>query len=116
MTGLAKCNTVLFTEWIVQVVKMLNVRLPQDLESRLEAEARRSKRSRSELVRDAIGAFLAERERERFMQAMGRAARAISEDESSAGESREMAEAFAGLDNEVSDSPEEYDAGDPWWK
>ena len=95
---------------------MLNVRLPQDLESRLEAEARRSNRSRSGLVRDAIGAFLAERERERFMQAMGRAARAIGEDESSAGESREMAEEFASLDNEVSDSPEEYDPGNPWWK
>lgn len=95
---------------------MLNVRLPEDLESRLEAEAHRSQRSRSDLVRDAIGAFLAERERQRFMQAMGRAAKAIGDDESSARESRETAEEFLGLENEVSDPPGEYDAGDPWWK
>ncbi|MEA5446243.1 ribbon-helix-helix protein, CopG family [Gammaproteobacteria bacterium AB-CW1] len=95
---------------------MLNVRLPQDLEARLEAEARRSQRSRSALVRDAIGAYLAERERQRFMEAMGRAARAVGDDASSARESREMAEAFLDLENEVSEPPGEYDAGDPWWR
>jgi len=95
---------------------MLNVRLPEELESRLEAEALRSRRSRSDLVRDAIGAYLAERERERFMQAMGRAAKAIGDDESSARESREMAEEFPDPENEIADPPEAYEAGDLWWK
>ncbi len=95
---------------------MLNVRLPEELESRLAEEAQRSRRSRSDLVRDAIGAFLAERERQRFMQAMGRAAKAIGDDEASVRESRQIAEEFSGLGDEVSEQPGDYDAGDRWWK
>ena len=45
----------------------LSLRLPDELESRLDAEARRAGVPRSEVVRAAIEEFLSRRERERFM-------------------------------------------------
>ena len=45
----------------------LSLRLPEDLDHRLEDEARLERLPRSEVVRIAITDYLARRERERFM-------------------------------------------------
>jgi predicted transcriptional regulator len=54
----------------------LSLRLPEELEHRLEAEAHREGVPRSEVARQAIGDYLARRERERFMAELVAEARA----------------------------------------
>lgn len=95
---------------------MLNVRLPEELESRLAEEARHSRRSRSELVREAIRAYLARQERRRFMESMSEAAQTIAEDEAALWESRQLAEDFLPLEDEIAEPTDEYGAGEGWWK
>lgn len=53
----------------------LNMRLDDDLDRRLSREAELRDQSRSELARQALIAFLAERERQRFQAELVRAAR-----------------------------------------
>lgn len=53
----------------------LNMRLDDELERRLAREAEIADRTRSELARAAIAAFLEQRERERFLAEIARAAR-----------------------------------------
>jgi hypothetical protein len=53
----------------------LNVRLDDELERQLAREAEREERTRSELAREAIEAFLAQRQRQRFLDEIARAAR-----------------------------------------
>ena len=54
----------------------LNIRIDDDLDRRLMREAEAAERTRSELARDAISAYLEERERQRFLDQIARAARA----------------------------------------
>lgn len=54
----------------------LSLRLPDDLEHRLEEEAHREGVPRSEVARQAISDYLARRERERFMAELVAEARA----------------------------------------
>jgi predicted transcriptional regulator len=54
----------------------LSLRIPEELESRLDAEARRAGVPRSEIARTALEDFLARRERERFLAAFVAEARA----------------------------------------
>ena len=54
----------------------LSLRLPEELESRLDTEARRAGVPRSEIARTALEDFLARRERERFLAAFVAEARA----------------------------------------
>jgi predicted transcriptional regulator len=54
----------------------LSLRLPDELEHRLEEEADREGVPRSEVVRQAISDYLARRERERFMAELVAEARA----------------------------------------
>lgn len=75
---------------------MLSMRIDDDLERRLSREVERERRSRSEIVRDALSAFLSERERQRFHTDIARAARAIDP-----AESRAVAEEALPLDNEA---------------
>ncbi len=56
-------------------VGTLNIRIDDELERRLALEAEQFARTRSELVRDAIAAFLDQRERQRFLSEIARAAR-----------------------------------------
>ena len=58
----------------------LNVRLDEDLDRRLAREAEIAEQTRSELARDAIAAFLGDRERQRFLDEIARAARADRSD------------------------------------
>ncbi len=53
----------------------VNVRLDEELERQLAREAERDERTRSELAREAIEAFLAQRQRRRFLDEIARAAR-----------------------------------------
>jgi metal-responsive CopG/Arc/MetJ family transcriptional regulator len=75
---------------------ILSMRIDDDLEQRLAREAERERRSRSEVVRDALSAFLSERERQRFQTEIARAAQAIDPSES-----RAVAEEALPLDNEA---------------
>lgn len=54
----------------------LNVRLGDELERRLAREAEIAEQTRSELARTAIAAYLEQRERQRFLDEIARAARA----------------------------------------
>jgi metal-responsive CopG/Arc/MetJ family transcriptional regulator len=75
---------------------ILSMRIDDDLDRRLSQEAERERRSRSEIVREALSAFLSERERLRFQGEIARAAQAIDP-----AESRAVAEEALPLDNEA---------------
>jgi predicted transcriptional regulator len=74
----------------------VSIRLSDDVERRLEAEAQRTQRGKSEVARDAIVEYLQRQERERFLAAIARAARARGTDEALA-----LAEEALPLDNEA---------------
>jgi len=57
-------------------VPTVSIRLPDDIEARLAAEAERCNRPKSEVARDAIVDYLRRVERERFLAEIARAARA----------------------------------------
>ena len=100
----------------------LSLRLPEDLDHRLEEEARREGLPRSEVARQAISDYLARRERERFMSELVAEARAAYTDEAMRRETLEMAEDFQEADNEALDKAEGHKPGEPerdeerWWK
>jgi predicted transcriptional regulator len=74
----------------------LSLRLPDEVEARLDAEARREGVARSEVARAAIVEFLDRRERDRFLAEIARAARARGNEEALA-----MAEEALPFDNEA---------------
>ncbi len=78
----------------------LNVRLDDELDHRLAREAEVAAQTRSELARDAIAAFLEQRERDRFLVELARAARADRSDALS------IADEALRLDNEALNSAE----------
>lgn len=97
----------------------ISIRLPEDLEARLDREARLAGKKRSELAREAIASHLRRLERARFVGEMAREARAIYAPSSTAG--RDTDEADEGLEDWLeSIESEERDAGiDPderWWE
>lgn len=102
----------------------LSLRLPEDLEQRLESEARHEGVPRSEVARHAISDYLARRERERFMAEMVAAATALVQHPAALREARDLAEALLPLDNEAIDLAEGRPAsdsvleepGERWWK
>ena len=69
----------------------LNLRLDDELEQRLAREAEREERTRSELAREAIEAFLAHRQRQRFLEQIARAARERGADEALAAANEALA-------------------------
>lgn len=73
----------------------LNVRLDEALDRRLAREAELAEQTRSELARDAIAAFIENRERQRFLDEIARAARADRSD------ALELAEEALPTDNEA---------------
>jgi predicted transcriptional regulator len=102
----------------------LSLRLPEDLDQRLEIEARIEQQPRSEVVRIAIVDYLARRERERFMAELVAAATALAQNPDAMTEAREMAEEGIVTSNEALDiaegrtpgDPEHEDKGERWWK
>jgi len=81
-------------------VPAFSLRLPEDLESRLDAEARREGVARSEIARVAIAEFLAQRERQRTLAALVAEARAAYADPKIRADALALAEEAVALDNE----------------
>lgn len=76
-------------------MSILSMRLDEELERQLTLEAERERKSRSEVVREALAAHLRDREQRRFQDEIVRAMRSIDP-----GEARAMAEEALPLDNE----------------
>ncbi len=74
----------------------LSLRLDDELDAQLSREAQRENLSRSELVREALSIFLRERERQRFIDEISRAARTLD-----ATEARSLAEEALAAGNEA---------------
>lgn len=55
----------------------LSVRLPPEVEARLEDETQRTQRSRSDLVREAVSEYLTRRHKERIIEDMRQAAHVL---------------------------------------
>lgn len=102
----------------------LSLRLPDDLEHRLNREAELAGRPRSEVIRDAVTQFIAQRERERFMAEYVAEAKAGYGDAALRREALEMAEEALALDNEAldraeglkSDETSDLDSDEIWWR
>jgi len=77
-----------------------SLRLPDELESRLDAEARREGIARSEIARTAIAEFLDRKERQRYLAAFVAEARAAYADPEIRKEALALAEEAVALDNE----------------
>jgi len=102
----------------------ISLRLTEGLEQRLVEAARIERKSRSELVREALREFLHRRERERFMAAMVAEARQAYGDPEIRRQAMALAEEFLPLDNEALDiaegrhsgAPRPEESVDSWWK
>ena len=92
----------------------LSLRLPEDLDHRLEEEAHREGLPRSEVARNAISDYLTRREKERFMAELVAEARIAYTDEAIRREAVELAEDFVETDNEALNAAEGRKPGDPW--
>lgn len=96
----------------------ISIRLPDDLEARLDQEARLAGKKRSELAREAITSYLRRLERVRLVGDMVQEARALYSDGD--GRAKDRDEAGEGLEDWLeSIEAEERQAGiDPdhkWW-
>jgi predicted transcriptional regulator len=90
-----------------------SLRLPEDLESKLDEEARREGVPRSEVARSAIAEFLERKERERYIAAFVAEAKAAYADPDIREEALTLAEDALPLDNEglqVAESRGRYQA------
>ena len=102
----------------------LSLRLPEDLDHRLDEEAHLEGVPRSEVARKAISEFLARREKERFMAELVAEARAGYAHEAVRREALEVAEESIVTGNEALDLAEGRNAGqsspeeesERWWK
>ncbi len=77
-----------------------SLRLPDDLQSRLDEEARREGVARSEIARAAIAEFLVQKERQRTLAAFVAEARAAYADPKIRRDALALAEEALPLDNE----------------
>ena len=84
----------------VRYMAGFSLRLPEDLESRLDEEARREGLARSEVARTAIAEFLERRERVRYMAAFVAEARAAYATPTIRKEALALAEEAVPFDNE----------------
>lgn len=81
-------------------MSLISIRLPESLDAELTREAQARQRPKSELAREAIAEYLTRRERERFLGAIAKAARAERRD------SVTLAEDALPFDNEALDLAE----------
>lgn len=98
----------------------ISVRLPPDIERGLEEEARRTDRNRSDLVREAVGEYLTRKERERLINEMKAAARALYSNPEAAAEAREIQNDFEAVDTtleqiELEERAACIDPDEKWW-
>lgn len=83
-----------------------SIRLPEDLEDKLDAEARREGVARAEVARLAIAEFLVRRERERFLAALVAEARAAYRNPELRREALAVGDEFAVADSDALDLAE----------
>lgn len=86
----------------------ISLRLPHELESKLAQEAHLSGQPRSQLIREALEALLALRERQRNEAALAAAATALAADADACQEALAVAEEFLELENEALEGS--------WWR
>ena len=86
--------------YMVGCMAGFSLRLPEDLESRLDEEARREGLARSQVARTAIAEFLERRERARYMAAFVAEARAAYATPAIRKEALALAEEALPFDNE----------------
>ncbi|MCP5231043.1 MAG: ribbon-helix-helix protein, CopG family [Chromatiales bacterium] len=97
----------------------LSLRLPDDIDTRLSAEAALEGTTRSDVARLAIDEYLKRRERERFMDEMVAEARKAYADPDIVREALEIAEDTVddGLDAIIADERAAgIDPDEPWWR
>ena len=101
----------------------LSIRLSADLDQKLTEEASLSGQPRSQLIREALEALLATRERQRMERALAAAARVLAQEPVACQEALEIAADFLSADNEAlasvdADQPQPERSGDPqpWWR
>jgi len=99
----------------------LSIRLPDDIDQLLTEEARLEDRPRSAVVREAISAYLGQRERERLMAGLVTDVQTLRSDPSLAEDGRRLEADFSAADAEALDSGEASSpapAGDDedWWE
>lgn len=96
-------------------MRNLSIRVPDELEERLDREARNTGKRRSELAREALDTFLDESEKRRFMRQIAAAARELRGDP----EIRAVQEDFAAAADaealEIAEGPTPDD-GERWWR
>lgn len=98
------------------IMKTLSIRVPDELEERLDEEARLAGKRKSELARVALDRFLEESRRERLLARMRAAARFLRTDPGAATEIREISDEFSDADAESLEIGEGPGADDErWW-
>ena len=96
----------------------ISVRLPREIERSLEEEARLAGRNRSDVVREAVGEYLTLKQKERIIEELKGAARALYSNPAAAREDSEIAE--EGLEDwlnsiEREDRAAGIDPDTKWW-
>jgi metal-responsive CopG/Arc/MetJ family transcriptional regulator len=97
----------------------LSIRFPEDLERKLDEEARRAHKGRSELVREAVQEYVQRREKERFMQGMVQEMREWQGDDAARRESHELSDTMPDDDLDALSRTEQDAVEAPdqrWWK
>lgn len=96
----------------------ISLRRPDALDANLAEEVQREGRSRSEIARDAVAAWLQQRQRERLTAQMVSAARELGADAAAMRDARALANDLAGggLQNTLGDKAGAgRDPARPWW-
>lgn len=89
----------------------LSLRIPDELDERLNREAHRENRSRSELLREAVIEYLERKEKQRFLSDFVAEARAGYGNADIARDARTIADDFDAVERGAPDDGEEK-----WWK
>ncbi len=99
----------------------ISVRLPPEIERGLEEEARLSARNRSDLVREAVGEYLSQRQRQRAINEYAAEMRRAYSDPEYAEEMRRIRQDFDEVDNSIEMIEDEeraagIDSDEKWWE
>jgi len=96
------------SDWGLSCMGAISLRLPHELEGKLAEEASLSGQPRSQLIREALEALLALRQRQRDEAALAAAARALAADAEACREAQLVAEEFLAAENEALEGS--------WWR
>ncbi|MDT8439824.1 MAG: ribbon-helix-helix protein, CopG family [Wenzhouxiangellaceae bacterium] len=98
----------------------ISIRLPPEIEQSLAEEARLTERNRSELVREAVGEYLTRRQKERVIEQMRAAARALYSNPEASAEMHQIQGDFDAADTsldriEAEERATGIDPDEKWW-